>query len=170
MTDEELMDLQIQQLTRNSTQKEAKQIEQSIRKGKGKAKVKPTEQEMFPIEPIDEELLILKEIEKILKPGEIDLTIRQKENLVREMTSRGVSRQRVEEILNKYEAYDPALERAIGGTSRGTDEEILLRRLRSSIREMPTRDTNLLPERLQEIELREDTPLTRGRTDIARQN
>jgi hypothetical protein len=29
------------------------------------------------------------------------------------------------------------------------------------------RDTNLLPERLQEIELREDTPLTRGRTDIA---
>jgi hypothetical protein len=34
------------------------------------------------------------------------------------MTSRGVSRQRVEEILNKYEAYDPALERAIGGTSR----------------------------------------------------
>jgi hypothetical protein len=167
MTDEELMDLQIQQLTRNSTQKEAKQIEQSIRKGKGKAKVKPTEQEMFPIEPIDEELSILKEIEKILKPGEVDLTIRQKENLVREMTSRGVSRQRVEEILNKYEAYDPALERAIGGTSRGTDEEILLRRLRSSIREMPTRDTNLLPERLQEIELREDTPLTRGRTDIA---
>jgi hypothetical protein len=167
MTDEELIDLQMQQLTRNSTQEEAKQIEQSIRKGKGKAKVKPTEQEMFPIEPIDEELSILKEIEKILKPGEIDLTIRQKENLVREMTSRGVSRQRVEEILNKYEAYDPALERAIGGTSRGTDEEILLRRLRSSIREMPTRDTNLLPERLQEIELREDTPLTRGRTDIA---
>jgi hypothetical protein len=167
MTDEELIDLQMQQLTRNSTQEEAKQIEQSIRKGKGKAKVKPTEQEMFPIEPIDEELSILKEIEKILKPGEVDLTIRQKENLVREMTSRGVSRQRVEEILNKYEAYDPALERAIGGTSRGTDEEILLRRLRSSIREMPTRDTNLLPERLQEIELREDTPLTRGRTDIA---
>jgi hypothetical protein len=32
---------------------------------------------------------------------------------------------------------------------------------------MPTRDTNLLPERQQEIELREDTPLTRGRTDIA---
>jgi hypothetical protein len=167
MTDEELINLQIKQLTRNSTQKEVKQIEQSIRKGKGKAKVKPTEQEMFPIEPIDEELLILKEIEKILKPGEVDLTIRQKENLIREMTSRGVSRQRVEEILNKYEAYDPALERAIGGTSRGTDEEILLRRLRSSIREMPTRDTNLLPERLQEIELREDTPLTRGRTDIA---
>jgi hypothetical protein len=136
-------------------------------KGKGKAKVKPTEQEMFPIEPIDEELSILKEIEKILKPGEVDLTIRQKENLVREMTSRGVSRQRVEEILNKYEAYDPALERAIGGTSRGTDEERLMRLLRGGIRGIPTRDTNLLPERLEEIELREDTPLVRGRTDIA---
>jgi hypothetical protein len=170
MTDEELIDAQIEQLTRNSTQKEAKQIEQSIRKGKGKgkAKVKPTEQEMFLIEPISEELVILQEIEKILKPDEVDLTIRQKENLVREMSSRGVSRQRVEEILNKYEAYDPALERAIGGTSRTTEEERLLRRLRSSFREMPTRDTNLLPERFEEIELREDTPLTRGRTDLAR--
>ena len=169
MTDEELIDAQIEQLTRNSTQEEAKTIEQSIRKGKGKGrvKVKPTEQEMFPIEPISEELTILQEIEKILKPGEVDLTIRQKENLVREMASRGVSKQRVEEILNKYEAYDPALERAIGGTSRGTEEERLMRRLRSSLREMPTRDTNLLPERLQEIELRADTPLTRGRTDIA---
>jgi len=168
MTDEELIDAQIEQLTRNSTQQETKQIEQSIRsKGKGRAKVKPTEQEMFPIEPISEELAILQEIEKILKPGEVDLTIRQKENLVREMASRGISRERVEEILNKYEAYDPALERAIGGTSRGTEEERLMRRLRSSLREMPTRDTNLLPERLQEIELREDTPLTRGRTDIA---
>lgn len=175
MTDEELLNLQTEQLTRNSTQENAKLIEiqikeqiRRINKGKGKAKVKPTEQEMFPIEPISEELLILQEIDKILKPGEVDLTIRQKENLVREMTRRGVSRQRVEEILNKYEAYDPALERAIGGTSRGTEEERLIRRLRSSIREMPTRDTNLLPERQQEIELREDTPLTRGRTDIAR--
>jgi hypothetical protein len=168
MTDEELIDLQMQQLTRNLPQKEAKQVERSIRKGKGKAKVKPTEQEMFPIEPESEELQILKEIEKILKPNETELTIRQKANLVKEMASRGVSRERVEEVLNMYDAYDPTLEQAIGGTSRGTDEEILLRRLRSSIREMPTRDTNLLPERLQEIELREDTPLTRGRTDIAR--
>jgi hypothetical protein len=167
MTDEELINAQIEQLTRNSTQEEAKQVEISIRKGKGRAKVKPTEQEMFPIEPESEELQILKEIDKILKPNETELTIRQKENLVKEMTSRGVSRQRVEEILNKYEAYDPALERAIGGTSRATQEERLLRRLRSSIREMPTRDTNLLPERQQEIEIREDTPLTRGRTDIA---
>jgi hypothetical protein len=167
MTDEELIDAQIEQLTRNLPQKEAKQVERSIRKGKSKAKVKPTEQEMFPIEPESEELQILKEIDKILKPNETELTIRQKDNLVKEMATRGVSRERVEEVLNMYEAYDPALERAIGGTSRGTDEERLLRRLRSSIREMPTRDTNLIPERLQEIELREDTPLTRGRTDIA---
>lgn len=164
MTDEELIDLQIEQLTRNLPQKEAKQVERSIRKGK--EKVKPTEQEMFPIEPVSEELQILKQIEEILPPNETELTIRQKENLVKEMASRGVSRQRVEEVLNKYDAYDPALEQAVGRRPR-TEEERLLRRLRSSIREIPTRDTNLLPERQPSIELREDTPLTRGRTDIA---
>jgi hypothetical protein len=52
MTDEELIDIQIEQLTRNLPQEEAKKVERSIRKGKGKAKVKPTEQEMFPIEPM----------------------------------------------------------------------------------------------------------------------
>lgn len=164
MTDEELIDAQIEQVTRNLPQKEAKKVEKSIRKGK--AKVKPTEQEMFPIEPESEELQILKEIEKILKPNETELTIRQKENLVKEMETRGVTRQRVEEVLNMYEAYDPALEQAIGRRA-GTEEERLLRRLRSSIREMPRRDTNLLPVRQEEIELRPDTPLTRGRTDIA---
>jgi hypothetical protein len=99
MTDEELIDAQIEQVSRNLPQKEAKKVERSIRKGR--AKVKPTEQEMFPIEPESEELQILKEIEKILKPNETELTIRQKENLVKEMESRGVSRQRVEEVLNR---------------------------------------------------------------------
>jgi hypothetical protein len=184
MTDEELIDLQIQQLTRNSTQEEAKQVKQSIRKsrakfigddagnvfinkGKGKAKVKPTEQEMFPIEPDSEEKVFLKEVDKILKPGEIDLTIQQKNNLVQELLSRGLSRERINELLDMYEAYDWGVEKATDGRPR-TEEEKLIRFLRGGIREMPTRDTNLIPERLQEIELREDTPLTRGRTDIAR--
>lgn len=164
ITDEELIDAQIEQLTRNLSQKDAKLMERSIRKNR--AKVKPTEQEMFPIEPESEELQILKEIDKILKPNETELTIRQKENLVKQMESRGVSKQRVEEVLQQFEAYDPALETALGSRA-GSEEEKLLRRLRSSIREMPKRDTNLLPERQASIELREDTPLTRGRTDIA---
>ena len=173
MTEEELINLQIEQLSRNLPQEEAKQVERSIRKskGKGKGKAKPTDQEMFPIESENEELVFLKEIDKILKPGVIDLTIQQKNNLVQELLSRGFSRERINELLYMYEMYDPVLEQAIGGTSRETDEERLLRRLRSGIREMPVRDTNLLPERQtlnENVELREDTPLTRGRTDIAR--
>jgi len=167
MTDEELIDAQIEQLSRNLSQQEAKQVEQSIRsKGKGKAKVKPTEQEMFPIQPIDEYKVVADEVEKILKSGEDTLTIRQKEKLVREMESRGISRQRTEEILEEAQFYDPALERAVGMSSRGEVERIS-RLIRGGLRSIPTRDTNLLPERQESIELREDTPLTRGRTDIA---
>jgi hypothetical protein len=188
MTDEELIDYQIEQLTRNATQEEAKEVEQSIRskgkgkgkakfiaddagnvfinKGKGKAKVKPTEQEMFPIDPIDEYKVVADEVEKILKSGEDTLTIRQKEKLVREMESRGISRQRTEEILEEAKVYDRASERDVGTSSRGEVERIQ-RLIRGGLRSIPTRDTNLLPERQESIELREDTPLTRGRTDIA---
>jgi len=168
MTDEELIDLQIEQLTRNSTQEEAKQIKQSIRrsKGKGKAKVKPTEEEMFPLEPVDEYKVVTDEVEKILKSGDDTLTIKQKENLVKEMESRGISKRRTEEILQEAEVFDPALERAVGSSSRPQVER-LARLLQRGIRSIPTRDTNLLPERQASIELREDTPLTRGRTDIA---
>ncbi len=141
--------------------------EESIRKSKGKAKVKPTEQEMFPIDPDSEELVFLNEVAKRLSSGEIDLTIQQKQNLTRELLSRGFSRERIQELLDNYEAYDPALEEATRGRPR-TEEERLIRSLRSGIRSIPTRDTNLLPSRQEEIDIREDTPLTRGRTDIAR--
>ena len=167
MTDEELIDLQIEQLTRNSTQKEAKQVEQTIRsKGKRRAKVKPTEQEMFPIDPMDEYRVVADEVEKILKTNDDTLTIRQKENIVKEMESRGISRQRTEEILEEANVFDPVLEEAVGSSSKPQVERIA-RLLQRGIREIPTRDTNLLPERQASIELREDTPLTRGRTDIA---
>jgi len=143
-------------------------IDQNIRrsKGKGKAKVKPTDQEMFPVDPIDEYVVVTDEVEKILKSGEDTLTIKQKEKLVREMESRGISRQRTEEILEEAKVFDPALERAVGSSSRPQVER-LARLLQKGIRSIPIRDTNLLPERQASIELREDTPLTRGRTDIA---
>ena len=166
MTDEELIDTQIQQISRNLPEKEAKQVERSIRKGKGRAKVKPTEQEMFPVTGDSEELVFLKEVERLLTPNEIDLTIQQKQKLTKELLSRGLSKERINELLDKYEAYDFALEQATGGRAR-TEEERLMRSLRGGIREIPIRDSNLLPERQEEIELRPDTPLTRGRTDIA---
>ena len=177
MANEDINNARIDQLTRNSTQSDARQIRAKfiaddagnvfINKDKGKAKA-PVEQEMFPVEPRNEELAILQEVENTLQADEIDLTIRQKENIVREMESRGISRQRTEEILTKYESYDPAAEEALG-RKPGTEEERLMRRLRSGLRGMASssRDTNLLPERQADIELREDTPLTRGRTDIA---
>ena len=171
MTDEELIDAQMLDLARNLPQEERVKVERSIRRGRSRVKVKPSTEvegaELIALNPDSEELVFLKEIDKILRPGEIDLTIQEKNNLVQELLSRGLSRERIGELLDAYEAYDSALEEATGGRPR-TEEEKLMRRLRSGIREIPTRDTNLLPERQPSIELREDTPLTRGRTDIAR--
>jgi hypothetical protein len=166
MTDEELIDMQIEQLSRNLPQEEAKKVERSIRKGKGKVKpTEPREQEMFPIEPMDEYKVVAEEVEKLLGT-EDTLTIRQKENLVREMETRAISRQRVEEILEEANVFDFAMEQAVGGSNRPQVER-LARLLQRGIRSIPTRDTNLIPERQASIEIREYTPLTRGRTDIA---
>ena len=165
MTDEELIEAQIQQLTRNSTPEEAEIIKKNIKKGKQKVKI--TEQEMFPIEPLDEYKVITEEVQKILKGGETELTISQKNNILKNMENRGISRERTLQVLEEAEVFDPQLERLIGGSSDIRIER-LARVLRSGLRDMPRRDTNLLPERQEEIELREETPLTRGRTDIAR--
>ena len=165
MTDDELLNQQMEQLTRNSTQEEATTIERNIRRGgKSKAKVRVTEQEMFPIEPMDEYKVVSDEVDKILRT-EDTLTNKQKENLIKEMQSRGISRQRVEEILEEANVFDFALEEAMGGSNRPKIER-LARLLQRGLRQIPTRDTNLLPERQASIELREDTPLTRGRTDL----
>lgn len=166
-TDEELIDMQIEQISRGLTPKERLDAERNINKIRGKAKArvtpKPVEQEMFPVEPDSEENIILQEIDKILRPNETELSIRQKDNLIREMESRGISRQRVEEILERANAFDFAMERAVGGSSRGSDIERLARRLKSSISEIPTRDSNLLPSREEFMPAdREDTPF-RGR-------
>jgi hypothetical protein len=173
VTNQEIELQRIQQLTRNVDVKEAdlveKRVKEFARKGKGKkrAKIKPTEQEMFPIEPLDEYKVITEEVEKILKGGETELTISQKNNILKNMENRGISRERTLQVLEEAEVFDPQLERLIGGSSDIRIER-LARVLRSGLRDMPRRDTNLLPERLEEIELREDTPLTRGRTDISR--
>ncbi len=166
MTDEELIDLQIQQLTRNSTDEEAKQIERNLRsKGKGKAKIKPSEQEMFPISAVDEYKLVADEVDKILGKEET-LTIKQKENLLKEMQSRGISKERFEEILQEASVYDEVFEKELGG-SKKPQVERLARLLQRGLRSIPTRDTNLLPESSNfEIEVREDTPLTRGRVNL----
>ena len=167
VTNQEIELQRIQQLTRNVDVKEADLIEAEVKsKGKKRAKIKPTEQEMFPLSPDSEELVFLKEVDKRLTPGEIELTINQKNSLVQELLSRGLSREKINELLDRYEAYDPGIEEATGGKPK-TEEEKLIRLLKRGIRGIPTRDTNLLPERLEEIELRDDTPLVRGRTDIA---
>jgi hypothetical protein len=172
-TEEELIDTQIEQLTRNSTREDARQIEASLREGasRGRANARPIEEEgteLFPITPDSEELVFLREVDRILPVGETELTVNQAATITRELQSRGISQERIESLLLMYEAYDPALASAVAGSSRPRQEEALMRRLKMGIRGIPRPDSNLLPQTQQSIELRPDTPLTRGRTDIAR--
>ena len=114
MTDEELIELQIQQVSRNMTSDKTKQIEKQLKTGMRKTKVtfddkEGTGTELFPIEPIDEYKVIVEEVEKIL--GKEDtLTYKQREKLIKEMESRGISRARTNDILEEAEFFDPALE------------------------------------------------------------
>jgi hypothetical protein len=76
MTDEELIDAQIEQLTRNSTQEEAKLIESQI---KAQTRRTTLPKRRVPVSEIQgtELVAIEPEKEETLKPNETELTIRQ---------------------------------------------------------------------------------------------
>jgi hypothetical protein len=175
MTDEELINLQIEQLTRNSTQEEAKMIESQIKAQtrrttlpKRKVPVPEIEgTEIVAIEPENEEQLIVREAERFTRAGRPTISQREAEQIANKFLEKGISRSRTLQILEEFNLYDTQGEFDLQAIA-DPNERTMIRRMRAQRIEAETRDTNLLPERLQEIELREDTPLTRGRTDIAR--
>ena len=164
MTDAEMIEDHIQQLARRMPPDTHKEISS---KKKGKLKIKETE--LITPTPESEELFILKETDKFIKTSKRQLTENEVNKIVKEGVSRGISPDRTIEILTGFEEFDPAFERSIRGM--GTKEKALMRSMKQTLYEarLQSIETNLKPavERQQSIELREDTPLTEGRTDIA---
>jgi hypothetical protein len=171
MTDEELIDAQIEQLTRNSTQEEAKLIESQIkaqtrRTTLPKRRVPVSEiegTELVAIEPEKEETLITREAERFTRAGRPKISQREAEQIADKFLQKGISRSRTLQILEEFNLYDAQGEFELQAIA-DPNERAMIRRMRAQrIIEAERRDTNLLPERQQEIELRADTPLTRGR-------
>ena len=192
MTDEELIDFQIEQLTRNSTQEEAKLIETQIKQQqrrmtlpKRKVPVSDIEgTELVAIEPPKEEALIIREAQRFVRKGRPTISQREAEQIATEFLKKGISRDRTFEILEQNNLYDVKFEAELQKVA-DPNERAMLRRMRAmriieEVKQLQQakgiqqpKDTNLLPKGSKEsgfveIELRETTPLTRARTDIPR--
>ncbi len=129
----------------------------------------PPEEQMFPIEPIDEYTVAIQEVAKIMRPTDTALTEAQKEIIIKEMEKRGVSRQRSLEILEEAELYDPAMERALGGRTK-TKVERLARAIRGALQHQHN-DSNFAP---MEIDITPETPMLsreqgRGRSRLQKE-
>ena len=167
MTDAEITEEQVQQLKRSMPPDTHKEISS---KKKGKMKMKdPEGTELITPTPESEELFILNEADKIIKTTKKPLTENEVNKIIKEGISRGVNPDRTIEILTAFEVFDPAFEKSIKGMD--TKEKALMRSMKQTLYEAKLKsiETNLRPavERQPSIELREDTPLTEGRTDIA---
>jgi len=176
MTDEELIEEQIQQLKRTMPTDTHEEISS---KKKGKMK----EQELFPLTPISEEMEILQSIDKYVRKGRNEISQRELDAIIKDLNPRGIPTERIMEVVDKYNAYDPVFEKEIGGV-RDTQERAFLRRMkavRTIIEEDPNlliskkqpsygtfEDTNLLPKTKIEYLGDTNTPITEGDTSAAR--
>lgn len=171
MTDEELIEEQIQQLKRSMPPDTHEEI------------TKVAEQELFPTTAISEEMEILRSIDKYVRKGRNEISQRELDTIIKDLNPRGIPTERIMEVVNKYNAFDPVFEKAIGGVP-DTQERAFLRRMkavRTIVEDDPTiltaerhpsygtfEDTNLLPKT--KIEYLGDTnvPITEGDTSAAR--
>ena len=172
MTDEELIDTQIEQLTRNSTQEEAKLIESQIKAQtrritlpKRRVPVPDIEgTELIAIEPEKEETLIVREAERFTRQGRPQISQREAEQIAEAFQAKGIDRVRTLQILEEYGLYDTEGEFELQSIA-DPQERAMIRRLKA-INETPTRDTNLIPERQPTVNVSEDTPLTGRRGSV----
>lgn len=171
MTDEELIEEQIQQLKRSMPPDTHEKI------------TKVAEQELFPTTAVGEEMEILRSIDKYVRKGRNEISQRELDTIIKDLNPRGIPTERIMEVVNKYNAFDPVFEKAIGGVP-DTKERAFLRRMkavRTIVEDDPTiltaerhpsygtfEDTNLLPKT--KIEYLGDTnvPITEGDTSAAR--
>lgn len=130
MTDGEFIEEQIQQLKRKMPPDTHEKI------------TKVVEQEMFPVEPISEEMEILKSIDKYIRKSRNQVSQRELDEIQSELTSRGISLEKIMEVVDKYNAFDPVFEKAVGAISE-SKERAFLRRMKA-VRQMVEDDPTLL--------------------------
>lgn len=143
---------------------------------------KVVEQELFPLTPVSEEMAILKSIDKYVRKGRNEISQRELNEIIQDLTGRNITTEKIMEVVDKYNAFDPAFEKAVGGIA-DSQERAFLRRIkavRTMIQEEPTlltakeqvsygtfEDTNLIPKDVPPPSgSGTDTPLTEG--DITR--
>jgi len=169
MTDAELIDDHIQQLKRTMPPDTHEKI------------TKVVEQELFPTTAISEEMEILKSINKYVRKGRNEISQKELDTIIKDLTGRSIKTERIMEVVDKYNAFDPAFEKAIGGVA-DSQERAFLRRMkavRTMIQEEPTllsaesknvsygtfEDSNLIPK---DVPVSTDTPLTESDTTRSR--
>lgn len=170
MSDAELIEEQIQQLKRSMPPETHENV------------TKVVEQEMFPTTPVSEEMEILKGIDKYIRKGRNEISQREFDTLVSELTPRGITTEKIMEVVEKYNAFDPVFEKAIGGVA-DSKERAFLRRMkavRTIVEDEPSllsavrqpsygtfEDSNLIPKT--QIEYLGDTnaPITEGDTSTS---
>ncbi len=164
MTDAELMEEQIQQLKRSMPPDTHDNV------------TKVVEQEMFPTTPISEEMEILKSIDKYVRKGRNEISQRELNDIITELKPRGITNDRIMEVVDKYNAFDPVFEKAIGGVADSKERAFLrkMKAVRTIVEEDPSiltakkqpsygtfEDSNLLPKtQIDETRL----PITEGDT------
>ena len=171
MTDAELIEDHIQQLKRTMPPDTHKEIKKVV------------EQELFPTTAISEEMEILKSINKYVRKGRNEISQKELDTIIKELTGRSIKTERIMEVVDKYNAFDPAFEKAIGGVA-DSQERAFLRRMkavRTMIQEEPTllnaesknvsygtfEDSNLIPKDVPPPS-GTDTPLTESDTTRSR--
>jgi len=180
VTDTEITEDRIQQLKRTMPPDTHEKINTLKREPN-----KVVEQELFPLTPVSEEMEILKSINKYVRKGRNEISQRELDTIIKDLTGRNIKTERIMEVVDKYNAFDPAFEKAIGSVA-DSQERAFLRRIkavRTMIQEEPKlltaekqvsygtfEDSNLIPKDVQQPPLGSgtDTPLTEGDTTRSR--
>jgi hypothetical protein len=146
VTDTEITETQIQQLKRKMPPDTHKKIKTSV------------EQELFPITAMSEEMEILKSIHKYVRKGRNQISQRELDTIIKDLTSRSVSLEKIMEVVNKYNAFDPTFEKDIAGVT-DSQERAFLRRMKAVTTMIQDEPTLLSVEKQPSLETFEDTNL-----------
>ena len=145
---------------------------------------KVVEQELFPLTGVSEEMEILKSINKYVRKGRNEISQKELDTIIKDLTGRNIKTERIMEVVDKYNAFDPAFEKAIGSVADSAERAFLrrIKAVRTMIQEEPTlltaekqvsygtfEDSNLIPKDVQPPSgSGTDAPLTEGDTTRSR--
>ena len=178
MANEDINNARIDQLTRNSTDEDAKLIESRIKDTSNRTSLPKRRvpvpdipgTEIVAIDPEAEEAIILREAERFAYEDRPTISQRQAEQIAEAFQKKGISRQRALEIIEEYGLLDVEFERELQKIA-DPDQRQLMRRKRAiryraeRERAQRQRDSNLLPTQEPDpVNARPDESLTGRKT------